>query len=404
VDGHFWFWNGTHWAVLPEKILQKKIFNTVVLTKPSANTTVKNLVQEVFSLLQFMQAPEDDLLHFASESPNVVNVLTNELWMLESGDIDIRPHNPASGMRHVLRVDYDPKAKCPEYNSAIKEIFSNSEVTSTLITFCDELMGYAIQLRRNIPLVVVMTGKGNNGKTSILNLLTALVGPDFVHSGRVDELEDSRFAIGNLFGKLLFIDDDVRAGAKLPDGILKKISEAKLLTGERKFKPSFNFVNLAFPILAFNNTPSLADLSLGMMRRLYVLPFLRIFEKNEVDSALFDRIIANELSGVLNRALNGWRRLKQRGQFPQSRDMAAAKEELLAHANPLKGFIGERGEVDVKFKVSLEDFYISYCNWAENSGYNFKQSKSTVKKNLQHLGYEIKRQGVGLIIFGLKLR
>ena len=94
-----------------------------------------------------------------------------------------------------------------------------------------------------------MIGGGNNGKTSLVRVLIELVGSDFVHSGRVDDL-DERFAIGSLFGKLLFVDDDVRAGTKLPDGALKKISEAKRLTGEHKFKPAFSFVNRAFPIMS----------------------------------------------------------------------------------------------------------------------------------------------------------
>ncbi len=175
ADGHFWFWNRTHWAVIPEKNLQKKIFKIIEATNSSVKT-IKNLVQEVFSLLQIMQASEDEMLHFASEPPNAVNVLNYELWLLENGTIGVRPHNPASGMRHVLGVNYNPKAKCPEYNVAIKEIFSEAEVPSTLISFCDELMGYAIQLRRDIPLVMAMTGIGRNGKTSIIKVLIALVG------------------------------------------------------------------------------------------------------------------------------------------------------------------------------------------------------------------------------------
>ncbi len=320
-DDRFWWWTGNQWAVMPDKILQQKTLKVIGIDS-SSHKSAKTLVQEVFSLLQIMQVRTDDMLHFTSEPPNVVNVLNCELWLLEDGTLDVRPHNPATGMRHVLRVNYNPKAKCPEYTAAIKEIFSEAAVPSTLISFCDELMGYAIQLRRDIPLIVLMSGNGSNGKTSILKLLIALVGPNFVHSGRVDELEETRFAIGNLFGKLLFVDDDVRQGTKLPDGVLKKISEPKLLTGELKFKPAFSFVNLAFPVLAFNNPPSLADLSLGMTRRLYLLPFSQTFKEGEMDRDLFDRIIRDELPGVLNRALDGWRRLKQRGQFQRSRDMA----------------------------------------------------------------------------------
>jgi putative DNA primase/helicase len=366
--------------------------------------SAKALVQEVFGLLQIMQARDDDLLHFASEPPNVVNTLNCELWLHDDGTVEARPHDPATGMRHVLDVKFLPKATCHEYDAAVQGIFQEAEFPQTLIQNFEELMGYAIQLRRDIALIVVMIGEGNNGKTSLVRLLTELVGSDFVYSGRIDELDDSRFGIGNLFGKLLFVDDDVRAGAKLPDGALKKTSEAKLLTGEHKFKPAFSFVNRAFPIILCNNLPSLADLSHGMMRRLHVVPFDRTFTEGETDRDLFDRIVENELSGVLNRALAGWKRLKLRKRFRRSSDMARARHELLVHANPLKGFIDECCEADPRGKVTLEVFYDAYRDWATESGYSLAQVKSTVKGNLEHLGYPVRRHGEGLVVIGLKLR
>ena len=365
--------------------------------------SAKALVNEVFGLLQIMQARNDDLLHFASEPPNVVNTLNCELWLHDDGTVDARPHDPAAGMRHVLNVMFVPTATCPEYDSAIEQIFANAKYPQTLINFFNELAGYAIQLRRDIALIVLMIGGGNNGKTSLVRVLIELVGPDFVHSGRVDDL-DERFAVGSLFGKLLFVDDDVKAGTKLPDGALKKVSEAKRLTGELKFKPAFSFVNRAFPVMLCNNPPSLADLSHGMMRRLQVVPFGRTFTEREIDRHLFDRIIENELSGVLNRALAGWKRLKLRKGFFRSADMGRARQDLLVHANPLKGFIDECCEADPKSKVSLQAFYDAYRDWATESGYSMTQVKSTVKRNLEHLGFAVKRHGVGLVIIGLKLR
>ena len=46
-----------------------------------------------------------------------------------------------------------------------------------------------------------------------------------------------------------------------------------------------------------------------------VIPFDRIFTDKDKDPDLFDRIVANELPGVLNRALEGYRRLVVRGTF-----------------------------------------------------------------------------------------
>jgi hypothetical protein len=59
-----------------------------------------------------------------------------------------------------------------------------------------------------------------------LNLLISPLTKTLIHS-RVDELEKSRFTMGSLFGKYLLVDDDVRAGARLPDGILKTLAKPK---------------------------------------------------------------------------------------------------------------------------------------------------------------------------------
>ena len=74
------------------------------------------------------------------------------------------------------------------------------------------------------------------------------------------------------------------------------------------------------------------------------------------------------------------------------------------HANPLKGFLDECCEADPKSKVSLQAFYDAYRSWAAESGYTLTQVKSTVRKNLEHQGFAVKRHGPGLVIIGLKLR
>ena len=106
----------------------------------------------------------------------------------------------------------------------------------------NEFVGYVIQPRRNIPSIVILLGDGDNGKTVLIRTVIRLLGDQLVHAQRVEDLDKNRFAIGSLFGKYLFVDDDVKAGARLPDGMLKTISEAKEVTGELKYHPTFNFV------------------------------------------------------------------------------------------------------------------------------------------------------------------
>jgi P4 family phage/plasmid primase-like protien len=228
-----------------------------------------------------------------------------------------------------------------------------------------------------------------------------LLGPALVHAQRIEDLEKSRFAMGNLCGKFLFVDDDVRAGARLPDGILKTISEAKQVTGELKFGPVFNFTVRAVPVLLCNNIPSLADLSHGMLRRLMVIPFDRIFTDMDKDPDLFDRILATELPGVLNRALEGYRRLVVRGRFKLPVAVKRATARWLQHANPLPAFIEACCIKEPEAECRLADFYAAYADWARRMGYTSIQTQQTVSLNLAHLGFETTTSSRGVVIVGL---
>ena len=202
----------------------------------------------------------------------MINCANGELWIGPDGSVELRSHSPQSYLRHCLDVTYDPEAKCPEYDRALDGIFSAATNPKGLRRHWNELFGYIIQPRRNIPLIGILLGSGDNGKTKLTETIMRLLGKNLVQCQRVDELDKSRFGMGSLFGKYLFLDDDVRAGARLPDGTLKTISEAKEVTGEHKYGPAFNFTVRTVPLLLCNNIPSLADVSYGMVRRLMVYP------------------------------------------------------------------------------------------------------------------------------------
>ena len=184
-----------------------------------------------------------------------------------------------------------------------------------------------------------LIGKGANGKTRLLNTVTRLLGPQATYFGNAEHLEGNRFSLGALRGKLLFVDDDVKIRLRLPDGILKKISEAKLITGEEKYRNPTTFTSRAVPFLLCNGVPFLQDVTPGMMRRLHILPFETEFSGDARDTSLFERIWANELPGILNRSLAGWSRLKRRGDFDIPQDALTMAKKWLVQANPVSAFV-----------------------------------------------------------------
>jgi putative DNA primase/helicase len=249
-----------------------------------------------------------------------------------------------------------------------------------------------------------MSGGGDNGKTVLIRTVMRLLGSGLVHAQRVEDLDKNRFAMGSLFGKYLFVDDDVRAGARLPDGMLKTISEAKEVTGELKYKSSFNFVIRTVPVLLCNNIPSIADLSHGMQRRLMVIPFDRTFTEEEKDPDLFDRIWKRELPGVLNQALAGYRRLLKRGtKFNRPTDVEQATVRWLQQANPLPAFLNTHCIKNSQGRCLMQDFYSAYSAWTKDMGYTLTQTQQTVTRNLEHLGFATTRANRGVTILGLVL-
>jgi putative DNA primase/helicase len=249
----------------------------------------------------------------------------------------------------------------------------------------------------------MLRGRGSNGKTKLIQTMEHLINKRAIYSDRMANIESDKFAIGALAGKLLLLDDDVDTDTLLPDGFLKKVSERKVLTGQLKFKDAFEFVATCLPVMLANNYPRCADLSWGQRRRAKLIPFDRIFTQEDKDDTLFPSIWAHEMPGVLNRAIEGLQRLRQRGGFAEPADCRKALAEWLAHANPLAGFIEERGRPDLTARMPTSAFYRAFRQWADEAGIRNIPARNTIKRNLENLGYRVDHGNAGSTVFGIDI-
>ena len=361
-DGQFWRFDGRKWVMTPRRWIEGRIFKTI------------------------RQLPDRGAQRTASLMKQVATLLEAELAVEENGAVNLRPHHPESYLRQCLDVRYDSAAHCPIYDNTLAEIFSNAEDPPAMVRHWHELVGYLIQPRRHIPLILVCVGGGSNGKSMLVQTIAGLLGPGLVSAQRIENLDKHRFAATSLVGKLLLVDDDVRAGIRLPD----------------KYGPSFEFVVRSVPVLLCNNTASLADVSYVMSRRLMVLPFDRTF-RHDADPTLFPTIWNTEMAGVLNRSIDGLQRLLRRRHFKMPIAVTRANAEWLKEANPLAAFVDENCSRDPRGQCLLRDFYDRYRQWAQERGYTRTQQYQTVKRNLENLGFPTKRGNQGLVIMGLTL-
>jgi putative DNA primase/helicase len=403
-DGHFFQYERTEWRSITDDQLKKVVLETLDDVPKDKVRRTAAMMNDVTDILRARQAAGADPFHEIGTPPAIINCLNGELHLGATGNVRFLHHSPKSGLRHTLPITYDEKASCPEYDRALTQIFSKAKAPEELIRHWHEVMGYIIQPTRLHAIIVVMFGEGDNGKTKLVKTTMKLLGPNAAHCGGIQDLGTSRFAIGSLRGKLLFVDDDVNIDARLPDGLLKALSEGKSMMGEEKYKNPLSFEARAVPMLLCNNAPSLQDVSHGMLRRLHIMPFDKVFKGKEKDDGLFVRIWANELPGVLNRALEGLKRLQERDHFELPRDARRAAKKWLEQANLFMAFIDDACEREPSGRASMKTVYERFINWAKSSGITKPVTRPQLKRDLQHAGFEVKKSNGDVVVYGLKLK
>ena len=405
LDGDFSEYKDTHWVNIKKSKLRHLLQKTARYLFPKDK--LATLVNQALVCLDDHLSGDEHALNISDNAPPVINVENGELWIGDNGIVKLRPHQPESGLTHCLPITYDPNAKCPRYDQALLEVFGQAADRDGLIRHFNEFVGYAIQPSRDIACFWLLIGPGANGKTSLLNTLQKLVGQDAVMNDSMKRFLRDRFNTAYLQNKLLFIDDDLAENLVMDDGLLKKISEQKQISARRAYgRHKVSFTCRALPVMAGNSYPFTGDISRGMSRRAQVIPFKKTFSELEQDPTLFPGIWNDEMPGVLNRALEGIKRLRQRGgQFDPPVDCQQAEADFFAHANPLVAFIEAQCIKNPDGRLRLMDMRAAIKEWVMEQGIKRPDcADTTLKRKLTGLGHKISKIKGYRTVHGLRLK
>lgn len=388
-DGCYYVFDKSHWRLTSLDVVRNNIQKTASQHLAKTNKGLAALTGDALRCLDDLLASDADLLGMMDTPPSVINCQNFELWLGKDGSVEAKPHHPASRLFACLDYGYDIEATCPVFDKTMLEIFSKSSNPQDMVRHFEELLGHTLSMQRHIAMFVLMVGHGNNGKSKSLETIQRLVGEHAVLSDSVATFQKDRFNMAALQGKLLFCDDDVKIGITLNDEMIKKLSECKLLSARHPYgKKKFTFRNLALPILSSNGFPNTDDISPGMIRRAYLIPFDRQFKPDEDNKGLFPYIWEHEMPGILNRALQGLQRLTQRGDFKEPDDCLRSQREFLAHASPLYAFISDRTSKNPDCEITVKEFRERFTLWSKEQGLTVAVQTKTFVRTLRGLENE----------------
>lgn len=397
-DETFWKFYKTHWEKIPKDVLRQQILLTADREKgfkTISPTLSEVIVRQSYNLLQAYSAEHESIFLKHSDTMSCINTLSCEVWLEQAtGKIETKEHTPSSYLTHVLPIEYHPEDKCPIFDRALHQIFENEDDPDDMVRHLWEIFGYVMQPKKNIASWFLFHGKGANGKTFVLRILAAILGKA-VCGKAVDSfnIRANKHAYFDLVGKLALIDEDVKSHIFLPDDFLKHFSESKTLSATEHYKAAKEYQMNVTCLMAANNWPSSKDLSHGMLRRAFILPFSRIFKTSEMDIDLYDKVVKLELSGVLNRAIEGLQRLRKRGTFLEPKPCIMAKDEWLKNANQAAEFLNECFVEEKGRSVKFKDVFSTYNNWKSMQGVHVGYSLKDLRAALENMGVTIERGG-----------
>ena len=298
-----------------------------------------------------------------------------ENGILDTKTSGLRSHNPNELFLTKLPVKYDSNAKCPKIEKFVEEICGITINEERLY----EVIGWILLPGYRIQRAAALVGGGANGKSTFIALIKALVGEDNYCSVSLHDLSESRFAKAELFGKMANLYADLSSRELKETGTLKILTGGDPITSEYKFRPLFTFTNEAKMVFSCNRLPRIKEDTVAWWRRWEYFDFAMQFLEDDpkTDPNILEKLTTpEELSGLLNKALEGAQRLLENGQFTHEEHeidektgrttIEKKREYYLARSEPVWNFIKDMLEIttnekDIITKEILYQKFEIYC-------------------------------------------
>jgi putative DNA primase/helicase len=228
-------------------------------------------------------------------------------------------------------------------------------------------MGYSLVPDTRYEKALLMVGEGANGKSTLLSVWEHIIGEDNLCSVTLGNLQNEFHRV-KLSGKLLNIAAEVTHTTLAQADYFKRIVTGDTIDASHKHKPVFQFRPFARLVFAMNRMPRIKDTSHGFYRRLLILPFNRMFRKEEQDRQLRHKLVA-EVDGIFQWALRGLDRLYDNDGFTEPQVVREALADYQRANNPLVAFVEDCCSLDTEFSTSKDTLYEKYKDYCDNYGF-----------------------------------
>lgn len=306
------------------------------------------------------------------------------------GDLALRDLEPEDYALARLPVEYDPQAGYDEWEQYVREWVEDGKAAAL-----QEYVGYCLHVGAlPIDRALLLVGTGANGKSTFLHVVRNLLGEQNTSSIGLQTLANEKDAVAEFYGSLANIDDDLST-RKLGNGLgmFKKLTAGDRVRGRRLYEDGFEFKATGKHLYAANQVPQVdvPDDDEAFWRRWLLVQFPNHYPPSDRDPSLRDRFTEPEaLSGVLNWAIDGWKRLIEQGHFTEENQHAYEKRKRWQKwGESVDEFISECVERDPDAdRIDTGEAHKRYKAWCvANDKEHVKQREFTTALKAENVGY-----------------
>ena len=324
-------------------------------------------------------APADDLL-------------ATKGGVLDTRSRNLYPHTPDWLSTVCLPYPYDPGATCPTWEAFLYR----SLVDADQIEAAQEWAGYCLTHTNPLEKLLWCYGPTRAGKGVFAGTISAMVGEGNAVGTDMGFLS-SGFGLCNLLNKQVATIGECQVKDKATLNAvcdtLKRITGRDGTAVNVKYRQPVQTTLGVKLIVQSNELPRIPDESGAMVGRILMLKFPNSNLGKE-DTGLKDKL-KTELPGILNWALVGLARLRERGNFLQPAAGMEALEVMAALADPFKDFVADYITAGADRAVPCEIAYTVYQQWCGRNGYAATNANGFGGKLHQHIpGYKRRQRRV----------
>jgi P4 family phage/plasmid primase-like protien len=282
----------------------------------------------------------------------------------------VRDLSPDFFSSDFVDYDWDPDCYAERFHAYIDRVQPAVDNAVAI----GEMMGLLMADSTRYEVFWQLYGGGSNGKTVLLDIIKAMVGSHNVSFVTLPALIET-------FGAWPVAESKVNICGELPtdtgrgslyaiEGEFKNCVSGGEIEYQKKNRDKYPAKCRARFVMATNSLPTFVDKSDGIWRRLRIIPFNEQITDEEKDVNLAEKIIREEMPGVLAWALDGLAKIIRQGGVSDSESGRRAKDEHRAGCDHERQFMDEnytRGGTNDRIKST--DLYEAYKAWMNANGY-----------------------------------